>query len=150
MIDLKKLIDELKPSNKNEIQLSEDGSSIVISRSIIFEILYDLKNKFNFKMLIDITAVDFIDKLQVVYHLMNMKNAEMIRLKVNLTNEDPKIQSAVRLWKTAEVLEREVFDLMGILFDGLDNYNRILNCDDFIGHPLRKDFKLDVLDKIKD
>jgi len=68
--------------------------------------------------------------------------AQELRVKVSLDRRQPEVASLTALWPAAEVQEREVYDLMGVNFNGHPNLQRILCPDDFSGHPLRKDFQL--------
>ncbi len=81
-------------------------------------------------------------RFEVIYHLRSMKSKAMLRLKVSLPAENPHIASVTSLWKGADWLEREAFDLLGIRFDGHPDLRRILLPSDWQGHPLRKDYPL--------
>ncbi len=90
-----------------------------------------------------ITAVDYIDHFEVVYHLKSLitLSKATIKTKIGFDRENqPEIDSVYTLWKGADFQEREVFDLMGIYFNNHPNLKRILLWDGFPGHPLRKDF----------
>jgi NADH-quinone oxidoreductase subunit C len=78
----------------------------------------------------------------VNYQLLSMPNKHRLWLKVGLPADDPHVASLVPLWPSADFLEREVFDLMGVKFDGHPDLRRILMPDDWQGHPLRKDYPL--------
>ncbi len=78
----------------------------------------------------------------VVYHLCALKTKSRLRLKVSLSSENPRVHSVVSVWKGANWLEREAFDMYGITFDGHPDLRRILLAPDWQGHPLRKDFPL--------
>jgi NADH-quinone oxidoreductase subunit C len=96
-----------------------------------------------FKYLSDITAVDLYPaepRFEVVYHLLSFEPYERLRLKVPLPADNPRVESVVSVWPGANAFEREVFDLMGIQFDGHPFLRRILLPEDWEGHPLRKDF----------
>lgn len=96
-------------------------------------------------MLTDLTAIDRSPaepRFEVVYHLTGFAPPVRVRVKASLEGAAPAIASAVPLWAAANWLEREVFDLFGIRFDGHPNLVRILMPDDWEGHPLRKDFPL--------
>ena len=96
-----------------------------------------------FKYLSDVTAVDLYPgepRFEVVYHLLALEPYQRLRLKVRLPGDNPKIESVVPIWPGANAFEREVFDLMGIRFDGHPFLRRILLPEDWEGHPLRKDF----------
>jgi len=84
------------------------------------------------------------DELRFVvnYHLLSMPNKHRLWLKVGLPAADPHVASVTPLWPGADFLEREVFDLMGVKFDGHPDLRRILMPDDWKGHPLRKDYPL--------
>ena len=94
-----------------------------------------------FGFLTSITAVDYIEYFQIVYHLLSMKFNRSLILKTNIFDrEDPSIQSVIGVWKGADLQEREIWDLFGIKFDEHPNMKRILLWEGFDGHPLRKDF----------
>jgi len=102
----------------------------------------DLKTEFEF--LTDLTAIDEEDHMEVIYHLMHLEDCSFLRVKVKLGKDALEIPSLTPLWKAANVQEREVYDLFGIVFSGHPELKRILCADDFEGHPLRKDFLLDT------
>ncbi|MFN0156817.1 MAG: NADH-quinone oxidoreductase subunit C [Bacteroidota bacterium] len=90
-----------------------------------------------------LSGVDYGNgKLGVVYHLHSMKWNHKITLKVEVTAENPHVQSVESVWKTANWHEREAFDLIGIIFDGHPDLRRILLPYDWEGHPLRKDYQV--------
>ncbi|MDP1946475.1 MAG: NADH dehydrogenase (quinone) subunit D [Nitrospirota bacterium] len=97
-----------------------------------------------FDHLTDICSVDYPEdrlRFEVVYHLHSLPLRQRLRLKVRLTEDDPTIASVTGIWKGAEFLEREVFDMMGIRFSGHPDLRRILMPEDYAeGYPLRKDF----------
>ena len=97
-----------------------------------------------FDHLTDICSVDYPEdqlRFEVVYHLHSLPLRQRLRLKVRLTEDDPTIASVTGIWKGAEFLEREVYDMMGIHFSGHPDLRRILLPEDYAeGYPLRKDF----------
>ncbi|MGQ0548981.1 MAG: NADH-quinone oxidoreductase subunit C [Armatimonadota bacterium] len=96
-------------------------------------------------VLTDLTAVDrhpLEPRFEVIYLLTGASPPLRVRIKARLPGERPLISSATGLWPGANWLEREVFDLFGIRFEGHPNLSRILMPDDWEGHPLRKDFSL--------
>jgi NADH-quinone oxidoreductase subunit C len=96
-----------------------------------------------FDMLMDVTAVDFLGRrprFEVVYHLYSIPMNHRIRLKVPLEEADPKLPSVVPVWVGANWLERETWDLYGIVFEGHPDLRRIYLYEEFQGHPLRKDY----------
>ena len=78
----------------------------------------------------------------VVYHLMSLGNNQRIRLRCNLDDQQPVIDSVIDIWSAANWYEREAFDLYGIIFKGHPDLRRLLTDYGFIGHPFRKDFPL--------
>jgi NADH-quinone oxidoreductase subunit C len=99
-----------------------------------------------FDMLADVTAVDYLGvkepRFEVVVNLLNLDASQRIRIRCEVDGEHPSIGSLVSVYPGANFFEREVFDLMGIEFDGHPDLTRILMPDDWEGHPLRKDFGL--------
>ena len=94
----------------------------------------------------DLTAVDWFPsspRFQVSYHLLSHTFKEYIRLRVLLDDANPSIPSITPVWPAANYYEREVFDLFGIRFEGNPNLRRIMMPDDWVGHPLRKDYPVE-------
>jgi len=103
-----------------------------------------------FDFLTDLCGVDDYPRqprFEMVYHLCAMKTRNRLRLKVFLPGEDPRVASVVSVWKGADWLEREAFDMYGIVFEGHPDLRRILLAPDWEGFPLRKDFPLSNGDK---
>ncbi len=101
----------------------------------------------DFDFLSDITAVDHLahdrkPRFDVLYNLYSISNKHRLRIKCQIDEPDPKIDSVVMIWQTADFLERETYDMFGIVFEGHPNLTRILMPDDWQGFPLRKDFPL--------
>ena len=120
--------------------------SITVKRESSKEVLRALKNDpaFDFKMLLDVTAVDYLSerasRYDVVYHLLSLSNKHRLRLKVPVPGDDPTIDSVIDVWKGADWSEREAYDMFGIQFKGHPDLRRILTHAQFVGNPLRKDF----------
>ncbi len=91
-----------------------------------------------------ITGIDYGDRFEVVYNFLSYKRKQNLVLKVILDHENPEIDSLAVLWKIADWLERETYDLVGIKFTGHPNLIRILLPDGWIGHPLRKDYDMNI------
>ncbi len=102
----------------------------------------DLQLDFNFLM--DITAVDYLGKktprFEVVYQMYSLSHNRGLRVKVALGEEELEVPSLTSLWKSADWLEREAWDMFGVRFQGHPDLRRILLYDEFQGHPLRKDY----------
>jgi NADH-quinone oxidoreductase subunit C len=95
-----------------------------------------------FEVLSDLTALDWPkeEKIQVVYHLHSYSPNHQIVLKVDLPRDNPKVATVEGVWKVANWLEREVYDLFGVIFEGHSDLRRIMLPEDWVGHPLRKDY----------
>ena len=115
---------------------------LVVDRSLIPEILQILRNEEQFDYCVDITAVHYPKRekqFDVVWVLYSFARNERIRVKT-LIADGESLASSVPIWATANWLEREVFDMFGIKFDGHPDLKRILLPDGWKGHPLRKDY----------
>lgn len=135
------LISELKAEYKQDIEIMKNiQTAIHIELNIFPDVIKKVK-KYGFDFLMDLTAIEE-EGLSCIYHFMSLVSNELIRVKVKL-DEKLEIPSLTKYWLAANVQEREVYDLFGINFIGHPDLKRILCPDDFVGHPLRKDFKVD-------
>jgi NADH-quinone oxidoreductase subunit C len=121
-----------------------DATAQIAPESLV-EVMRFLRDEpgLDFEMLSDLTAVDFLGeepRFEVVYHLYSVKRNHRVRIKARVAERAPEIASLVSLWASADWMEREVFDLYGIRFQGHPDLRRILLYDEFEGHPLRKDY----------
>jgi NADH-quinone oxidoreductase subunit C len=122
-----------------------DETAVFVRSEALLEVARFIKDSLDLDYLNSITAVDYIDYFELVYHLTSLENNHSIILKTKCDErENPKVPSVVSLWQGADFQEREIYDLMGISFEGHPNMKRIFLWDGFQGHPLRKDFPLDV------
>ena len=104
-----------------------------------------------FDMLMDLTALDYLKypgredgpRFDVVYHLYSVGHNHRVRLKVPVEQDAPSVPTATALWPIANWLEREVWDMYGIRFDGHPDLRRLLLYEEFVGHPLRKDYPME-------
>jgi NADH-quinone oxidoreductase subunit C len=117
--------------------------SITVPLDRILELCQQAKRALGYDYLVDLTAVDWMarpeGRFDVVYFLHRHSDQARVRLKVAVPESVP-VPSVTRVWKTANWMEREVFDMFGVTFSGHPNLERILTWDGFNGHPLRKDF----------
>jgi NADH-quinone oxidoreductase subunit C len=115
-----------------------------VDPSVIAEVCRFLRDgaAFKFEVLSDLTALDWPkeEKIQVVYHLFSYAFNHQIVLKVDLPRDNPKVATVEGVWKVANWFEREVYDLFGVIFDGHTDLRRIMLPEDWLGHPLRKDY----------
>ena len=120
--------------------------TVTVKREDIIPVLSFLKQSLQFNLLTDETAVDYLgrkeERFMMVYQLYSIPNKDSLRIKTPVPEADCRIQSATQVWGTANWLEREVFDLFGIIFDNHPDLRRILMTPDWEGHPLRKDYPL--------
>jgi NADH-quinone oxidoreductase subunit C len=121
----------------------------VVDRYAIKEVAAFLRDdtELRFNMLMDATAVDYLTypgwsapRFEVVYHFYSMTLKHRLRIKVRLPEEEPEVDTLCDLWPIANWLEREIWDMYGIRFRGHPELRRILLYEQFVGHPLRKDY----------
>jgi NADH-quinone oxidoreductase subunit C len=117
-------------------------------REQIIDVLSYLKNDaaLQFIFLTDITAIHYPGterQIGIIYHLHSLVNNVRIRLKVFLNDGDVHIPTATVVWNGANWMERETYDFFGVIFDGHPDLRRILNVDDMVAHPMRKEFPLE-------
>ena len=104
--------------------------------------------RMSFEQLCDLTCVDYLefprarDRFGVTYALLSITKGHRLWVKCFVNDPEPKVPSICEVWKDAEWMEREVFDMFGIAFAGHPDLRRILTWDDFKAHPLRKDYPL--------
>ena len=119
-------------------------SFFVAKRDAVISVIEYLKLEANFDYLVDITAVDWpkrADRFDLIYIVYSFARNERIRIKTTIP-EGFRPESAARVHRTANWLEREVFDMFGIQFSGHPDLRRILLPDEWQGHPLRKEYPL--------
>ncbi len=133
----KKFSSDIKEINTNVLQ----GYALV-SKSSIKEILKYLKDDKDLKLdhLRCLSGVDNKDNFSVVYHLYSYSFDHAVCIKAQITKDEPSIETVSDLWGVANWHEREVFDLFGITFKNHPDLTRILLPEDWVGHPLRKDY----------
>ncbi len=115
-----------------------------VRRDAIEDVLRILRDEHGYQQLMEIAGVDYPDRperFEVVYHLLSVTQNHRLRVRV-LTDEATPVPSIVSVWPNAGWLEREVFDMYGVLFSGNPDLRRILTDYGFQGHPQRKDFPL--------
>jgi NADH-quinone oxidoreductase subunit C len=125
-----------------------DNFRVIVSPSGLFGTLEFLKESCGFDMLVDVTGVDYLyypdakDRFAVVYALLNTASGERVYVKTHLNEPELNVPSAYRLWKGADWMEREVYDMYGIVFVDHPDLRRILMPEEFTAFPLRKDYPL--------
>jgi NADH-quinone oxidoreductase subunit C len=121
---------------------------LVVPAEQLYAYLEFLKSDCRLDLLVDVTCVDYLqyrgakDRFGLVYCLANSETNERLIIRVFLNEPELTVASAVPLWEGANWMEREVYDMFGIIFDGHPALTRILMPDDWPGHPQRKDYPL--------
>ena len=113
-------------------------------RGSAYALLKTLRDQFAFQQMMDVCGVDYperAERFEVVYNLLSVTRNERVRVILS-TDANTPVASVSNLWPCAAWWEREMWDLFGISFDGLEDHRRILSDYGFEGHPLRKDFPL--------
>lgn len=134
------------PGKVKETFVSLGMDVAVIDKNFLLEVMSFLKEKpQDYAMLLDLTCVDYIGeepRFEMVYHLFSLSANRRLRIKARVSEKEPRIASLTPLWRNANWLEREVYDLFGLEFIGHPDLRRIFMYDGFEGHPLRKDYPL--------
>lgn len=140
-----KMLGELQSLMGDELQISADSffKWLHISPDKLLDLMDKLKKDYGFNYLANLTSVDYGDYFEIVYHLYSIPANHKIGVKTRVPRDQAQVDSLIFVWATADWQEREVYDLMGIDFKGHPNLVRVLLPDDFTGHPLRKDFKME-------
>ena len=141
------IVDEVAAALGDALLETKDAVSevsITVRRENIVEVCTILRDRFEYQQLMEIAGVDYpgrSERFEVVYHLLSLTRNHRIRVRVSADDEIP-VPSVTGVWPVAGWLEREVFDLYGVLFEGNDDLRRILTDYGFRGFPFRKDFPL--------
>ena len=117
--------------------------AVLVQEENLFEVIEYLKSspELDFDYLNYIAAVDYYDYFELVYQLTSREHNHSLVLKTRCYDRDkPIVPSVVSLWRGADFQEREIYDLMGIAFEGHPNLKRILLWEGFEGYPLRQDY----------
>ncbi|MEZ4459754.1 MAG: NADH-quinone oxidoreductase subunit C [bacterium] len=144
----KKVLDLVQTTFSDDVIYSHSrlgNDTVVVKRESLVAIMEFLRDNDATKMnfLRDITAVDYLHRtprFEVVYVLYSMDHKHMLIVRVPLNEDDVQIPSVSHLWGCAGWLEREVFDMYGMIFTNHPDLRRVLLYEEFEGHPLRKDY----------
>ena len=118
--------------------------TVLVERDALVDVMVTLRDRFAYQQLMEIAGADYperAERFDVCYHLLSVTKNHRLRVKV-MTDEDHAVPSVTQIWPVAGWLEREVFDMYGVLFEGNTDLRRILTDYGFEGYPLRKDFPL--------
>jgi len=152
VIDSARLFDKLSGKFGNNIlttSVSFGEPVVVAQKSVVRDVLVFLKTdpELSFDMLVELFCVDYPEndpRFEIAYILRSMKHNGRISIKAKIHEDD--VETVSDLWKAANFLEREAYDMFGIRFRNHPDLRRIYNADDFEGYPLRKDFSLEGRD----
>jgi NADH-quinone oxidoreductase subunit C len=139
---------EAIPGSVQSAQRFAGEVTVTVPASRIVEICRFLKDERDYKFLVDLTAIDWPEReggrFDVVYWLHRHRDSKRLRLLTTIDGET--VATVCDVWKTANWMEREAYDMFGILFEGHPGLERILTWEGFNGHPLRKDFPVEGID----
>jgi len=122
--------------------VESNESCIVVKAELLSQVVQYLNTapSLDFNFLNCITGVDYLDYMEVVYHLTSMNHNHSLVLKTRCDRENPEVPSLYSIFRGADYQEREIYDLLGIRFIGHPNLKRLFMWDGFEGHPLRRDY----------
>ena len=146
---LREFVDNIRAKNAGWVTdvVERHGEvTVVVPSEAITDVCSFLKALHGFDLLADLCGADRgpeeDPRFEVNYHLFSTKHHNRLRIKVLLSEDDPRVPTVTPLWKTADWHERETYDMFGVIFDGHPDLRRILLPSDFDGHALRKDYPL--------
>ncbi|HJV15850.1 MAG TPA: NADH-quinone oxidoreductase subunit C [Bacillales bacterium] len=124
-------------------KLSKDVPTLVVKKDFYFKIaqFFKYNEQLGFNSLTELHGSDFETYMEIYVHLFSYKTRQYVVLKVKLDRDDPTIDSLEPIWKSANWPECEAYDLLGIKFTGHPDLHRIMLGEDWVGYPLRKDYK---------
>jgi NADH-quinone oxidoreductase subunit C len=130
-------IGELAPAKMDTFLVIQPGDLLELCRFLKDD------SEMAFDCLMNLSAIDWPKKNQIelVYHLWSYSKRHVFILKLSLPRDNPEVTSLDSVWRAADWLEREQYDLLGVVFTGHPDLRRIMLPDDWVGHPLRKDYK---------
>ena len=127
-------------------------ATLVVERAMLIDTLAFCRDEpsLAFDVLMDLTGVDYLKypgredgpRFEVVYHLYSLGHNHRLRVKTRVDEDDAQVPTAVDLWPIANWFEREVWDMFGVRFAGHPDPRRLLMYEEFVGHPLRKDYPI--------
>jgi NADH-quinone oxidoreductase subunit C len=138
----KEIAGQIEEKFSGSIEESSQDCLVVKSDSLLAVLTFLKDNEaYKFDYLNYVTAVDRYSYFEVVYQLTSLEHNHSVIIKTRCySRENPAVPSVTRLWQGADLQEREIYDLMGISFEGHPNMKRIFLWEGFPGHPLRKDY----------
>jgi NADH-quinone oxidoreductase subunit C len=147
------IVEKLKAKFSSEIiEVVEfrEETTVTVKKEKIVDICTFMRDSGGYNLLCDLCSVDYFGqtpRFMVVYNLYNITTKQRIRLKAPVEEQGAQIDTVSTVWGTANWMERECWDLMGINFVGHPDQRRILMPADWVGHPLRKDYPVQGPDR---
>ncbi|HEX9038443.1 MAG TPA: NADH-quinone oxidoreductase subunit C [Ktedonobacterales bacterium] len=133
-------LDQRLGSPMPKTRLAQGMVSVDIPSDKLLEAARFLRDSVGFEMLTCVTAVDMVDHIESIYHLRALANNWLLQARVRLTSDHPEVDSLVSVYSSANWLEREQYDMVGVIYRGHPDLRRILLEDEFVGYPLLKSF----------
>ena len=141
-------ISNLQAKFMGDISIIGEGfqEALLIEATSFLSSMSVLKNDaaYQFNMLSNLTATDYLEYFEIIYHLYSLPLGHRVTIKIRCNMEEAVIPSVMAIWPSADFQEREIYDLLGVSFTGHMDLRRILLPEDFMGHPLRKGYKLPI------
>lgn len=134
--------------SQHDVQVEEFRGefTLYVKPENIQTLMLELRDQFSFNVCMDVTAVDYYPqetpRFHVIYQMYSMLNNIRLQVRTRLDGNSPRIDSVQHIFASANWKEREVFDLFGIHFNGHPDLRRMVMPQDWVGHPLRKDYPL--------
>ncbi len=145
-LEINRVLAELQVQYGEDVKMiGEDAqAALLLEPNHMLDILGSLKTNesYQFNMLRNLTAVDYLEYMEIVYHLYSLPLRQAITIKTRCGIEDSEVPSVTAIWPSANFQEREIYDLLGVKFIGHPDLRRILLPEDFSGHPLRKTYNV--------
>lgn len=146
-VNLEQITTELQTNMGDRLQVYPDAyfTGLKVKPADLLDLMVYLRDQVGMNYLANLTATDLGEEFEVIYHIFAIPdNGLRIEVKTRCPRTQADIPSVFSFYPTADWQEREVFDLMGISYQGHPNLMRVLLPDSFVGHPLRKDFRKEV------
>lgn len=128
-----------------EVRGYANEMTVEVKAGSILKVLSTLKEQYGFNYLADITGSDYYTdegRFEVSYNIVNLEGKQRLRVSARIEEDNPAIDSVTSLWKAADWFEREVFDMLGIIFNNHHDLRRMYMPEDYEWYPLRKEFPL--------
>jgi NADH-quinone oxidoreductase subunit C len=143
---LQNVIEKMHSEFEIEVETFRGENTLFVKAADLLNVMQALRDQHEFTQCMDVTAVDYYPaetgRFHVVYQLYSMPHNDRIQVRVRLDGNAPTIESVQGIYPGANWREREVYDLFGIIFNNHPDLRRIVMPQDWVGHPLRKDYPL--------